>query len=807
MIQNSQYRAIPTDLQLNGPILSFTTAPSDTTLGVGQSAYFTGIATAQFPTQVPANPAVGFATGTIQYQWYEVTEGQLSDGSKYVGTATTELIISDIVSPDDNGKQYYLSADYVAIGTSPNANNESFTSSSATLNIYPEIRITEHPVDTTVGLGGQSTFEVEAELTDGTYGSLSYQWRVDGENLTDGSYTSASVATQGITSIEDDAVLSLPLNEDSGSVDLTDYSPRTKVVSVGSSWGDGPTWVSSGIATGNFYGGAAYFNGSTSYLNVQGSTSPVNAFYYSENEEWTIEAWIKWDDASWSSTWEVISCLGGGYYSDGGMWFAILRDTAAGENSKVYISNPSYYTQIATIDIQADEDVWQHTALTRADDGKIRLFINGVLKGTLDSDFSRGAFGGKGPGYIGLEHAGFHNQGYYYPNFYLQDFRVYKGVAKYTIDFTPSSTSILGTSRNLTSFNTNFPASLALPLWNRTGRTNDVDITDISQYKNVVEFGTTKLTWDPDVTKWYDGAAKFPNESAAALQVNATENLAFGTGDFTIESWCYFTKDSWSDIFSTDDYSTYGRAFDNTAGGLFAFRKSNTNTLSFYCNPSYESMNQGLTGGDTIPQNTWVHCAVTRQNGVVRMFLNGRIQGTKDFSPDIPNHSGGKPRVGGAAGNTYPMGGYIQDLIVYKGVAKYTEDFVVPRRSILSEEKTYTDISGAQTDTLTITSSAEGSSKVDCVVSNPNTDSKVSNLATYIITTPRSIIKLEGYGTSSEATLIERNLDDSEFTLTSDDLNFDDICLYASEKNIDVEIDIFAGRGDDKSTFFGGEGG
>ena len=54
MIQNSQYRAIPTDLQLNGPILSFTTTPSDTTLGVGQSTYFTGIATA-IPTQVPAN--------------------------------------------------------------------------------------------------------------------------------------------------------------------------------------------------------------------------------------------------------------------------------------------------------------------------------------------------------------------------------------------------------------------------------------------------------------------------------------------------------------------------------------------------------------------------------------------------------------------------------------------------------------------------------------------------------------------------------------------------------------------------------
>ena len=809
MIQNSQYRAIPTDLQLNGPILSFTTTPSDTTLGVGQSAYFTGIATAQFPTQVPANPAVGFATGTIQYQWYEVTEGQLSDGTKYVGTATTELVISDIVSPDDNGKQYYLSADYVAIGTSPNANNESFTSSRATLSIYPEIRITEHPADTTVGLGGQSTFEVEAELTDGTYGSLSYQWRVDGENLTDGTYTSESVATQGITSIEDDAVLSLPLNEDSGSVDLTDYSPNTKTITAGSLWGDGPTWVSTGIATGNFYGGAAYFNGSTSYLNV-----PASDDFYMGEGEWTIEAWIKWDDASWSDSWEVISCLGGGYYSDGGMWFAILRDTAAGENSKVYISNPQYYTQIATIDIQADEDVWQHTALTRADDGKIRLFINGVLKGTLSNDFSAGAFGGKTRGYIALENATFHTQGYYYPNFYLQDFRAYKGVAKYTIDFTPSSTSILGTSRNLTTFNTNFPASLALPLWNRTGRTNDVDITDISQYKNVVEFGTTKLTWDPDVTKWYDGAAKFPNENAAALSVNATNNLAFGTGDFTIEAWCYFNKTSWSDIFSTDDYNTFNRAFDNEVGGLFAFRKNSAEKLSFYCNPGFESSNRlegGPVDGDIIPQNTWVHCAVTRQDGVVRTFLNGRFQGSHDFSPGgagtTPNHSGGKPRVGAAAGNQYPMGGYIQDLIVYKGVAKYTEDFVVPRRSILSEDKTYTNISGAQTDTLTITSSAEGASKIDCVVSNPNTDSKVSNLATYVITDARSTIKLEGYGTSSDATLIEKNLDDSEFTITSSDLNFDDICLYASEKDLNVEIDMFAGRGSDTSNFSGGEGG
>ena len=167
MIQNSQYRTIPTDLQLNGPILSFVKTPSDATLAVGQSAYFTGVATAQFPTQTPANPAVGFATGTIAYQWYSVTDGQLTEGTKYTGTATTELYINGVESPANNGTQYYLSADYVAIGTSPNANNESFTSSRANLTVYPEIIINTHPSNATVGAGGDTSFTIDASLTDG----------------------------------------------------------------------------------------------------------------------------------------------------------------------------------------------------------------------------------------------------------------------------------------------------------------------------------------------------------------------------------------------------------------------------------------------------------------------------------------------------------------------------------------------------------------------------------------------------------------------------------------------------------------
>ena len=192
MIQNSQYRTIPTDLQLNGPILSYTTTPSDVVIAAGESTTLVGVATAQFPSQTPENPAVGFATGNIIYQWYEVTDGQLSDGAKYVGTATTELTILDATSPGDNGKQFYLSADYVAIGTSPNANNEPLNTDAITLGVNPEITINTQPVSGTAASGVTTTFTVDASLSDLSFGSLSYQWQLDQTDLSDDGETSGS---------------------------------------------------------------------------------------------------------------------------------------------------------------------------------------------------------------------------------------------------------------------------------------------------------------------------------------------------------------------------------------------------------------------------------------------------------------------------------------------------------------------------------------------------------------------------------------------------------------------------------------
>ena len=61
-MENNFNRRIPTDLDLNGPVLSYTTQPSDQTKDRGETASFTVVATTTFPGNSGAD---GNDAGTI----------------------------------------------------------------------------------------------------------------------------------------------------------------------------------------------------------------------------------------------------------------------------------------------------------------------------------------------------------------------------------------------------------------------------------------------------------------------------------------------------------------------------------------------------------------------------------------------------------------------------------------------------------------------------------------------------------------------------------------------------------------------
>ena len=216
-MDNNIFNEIGTTLDLNGPILSYSEQPTGatgigTTVGAtgGASVSFTGIATGVDP-----------GTGYLSYQWYEQDVGKLSDSTYVTGAASTgpvgtaaTLTISNLITPTDNQRKFYLVTDYVAsaYGTgrsTGNAWNEPLSSGIATSTVTPLIEIIAQPaegVQTLINatpdqyLPGQfSTISVDADLTDSYFADdLQYQWYLNGELAVDGVKTVETTTSSAI---------------------------------------------------------------------------------------------------------------------------------------------------------------------------------------------------------------------------------------------------------------------------------------------------------------------------------------------------------------------------------------------------------------------------------------------------------------------------------------------------------------------------------------------------------------------------------------------------------------------------------
>ena len=240
-----------TTLDLNGPILSFTTNPvgvASTGVSIGSTgggtATFTGIATAS-------------GTGSIAYQWYESDVGPLSNSTNVTGTATTTLTITNLTTPTDNNRRFFLTVDYVpsayqssspvTAGTARstgNAINDPLSSTIGILTVYPLIEVIAQPTDGQAILNTNTTFNIDASLTDASFGSgVSYQWQLNGQNIDDGviissTTTSTTVATPQEFNYSSSATVTVPAS-------ATDI----EITIAGSGGGGG------GEDTGNYGGG------------------------------------------------------------------------------------------------------------------------------------------------------------------------------------------------------------------------------------------------------------------------------------------------------------------------------------------------------------------------------------------------------------------------------------------------------------------------------------------------------------------------------------------------------------------------
>ena len=198
-------------------------------------------------------------------------------------------------------------------------------------------------------------------------------------------------------------------------------------------------------------------------------------------------------------------------------------------------------------------------------------------------------------------------------------------------------------------------------------------IYDNAMMNDWITVGSAQIS--TSVKKYGTGSVSF-NGSTDQLTSNApnTNLYAFGTNDFTIEMWFYVAGGATANT----------NLYDSTpsGGGVVALQIyiiGSPWTIRLYGG----SAGALLDSNFTVSTSTWYHLAICRASGSTKIFVNGAQQGST-YS-DSNNYTNGSQRPvigawGSGSGNYF--NGYIDDLRVTKGYARYTANFTPPTAAL-----------------------------------------------------------------------------------------------------------------------------
>jgi len=203
------------------------------------------------------------------------------------------------------------------------------------------------------------------------------------------------------------------------------------------------------------------------------------------------------------------------------------------------------------------------------------------------------------------------------------------------------------------------------------GRTSPAISTEISRsYGNIGSYKLAKGT----TTKTFE---------VTQLRIDTNQTQVLGLGDFTVEMWMWFSGlnfggevgmsifyPSYIDSRNASDY--FFQLFikgDNWAN-ISQFRRG---LLLGY--PDANGVVQTIceTSSQVLSNNTWNHIALTRSGSTFRIWVNGTNWASGSRSMDLTS-SGYNFAIPNFQRLT-PDDFYIQDLRLYKGIAKYTTSF------------------------------------------------------------------------------------------------------------------------------------
>jgi hypothetical protein len=171
------------------------------------------------------------------------------------------------------------------------------------------------------------------------------------------------------------------------------------------------------------------------------------------------------------------------------------------------------------------------------------------------------------------------------------------------------------------------------------------------------------------------GDGSYSSVSTSTLKVTGS-NLIFGETNFTVEGWYFAVAAGTLDLFSNGNF--------NSAGGLLMTIDPD-GRLNFLEN----SQLRFFTSTNTFPYFQWVHVALTKENNVYRVFVNGNLVITHSGNY---NHTSDIFGIGCKTvdiGSSLSFLGYIDDFRITNGVARYTSNFTPPTQQLPDPSDSY----------------------------------------------------------------------------------------------------------------------
>jgi hypothetical protein len=390
------------------------------------------------------------------------------------------------------------------------------------------------------------------------------------------------------------------------------------------------------------YGGSAYFDGTGDYLTV-----PDSALLEPGSNNFTVECWFYMTGANPTNGAVLFSKANTSSYGPITVGFT---STGAGSGITALSSATGStwgITLLGTATATTLRSSWNHVAYVR--NGNVfTLYLNGAVAATTTNAI--------GALVNNTELVRFGQTNFTATDFpgFISNLRYVVGTAVYTGPFVPPAAPVTAIT------NTQL-------LVNAT----NAGIFDNTTINDLETIGSAQVS--TSVVKYGTGSMSF-NGLSDALIMPSQPAIAFNTGDFTVEGWVYFAGAPASTFHSL--YSTLVQVASPGDHGVL-IRASTTKLIALL--QADNSTTLTLTSTNNVTTGQWYYFALTRSGTTARLFLNGNLEASGTSSVNFYETAQALGRVyPTSTGTTQYLNGYLDDVRVTKGVARYTTNFTPP---------------------------------------------------------------------------------------------------------------------------------